>query len=379
MMTNQTLSLPSSPLANQLLNVDNQITSGPERKTSPEKRVKKPTVNRNATNSFTPLQSTKRKFGRELDANARPIAHKKAMSVAPNMKISKKDARETADIRDLVHSALDAPPQGNAKDSSPISNSRDRSLSWGTTIDDLEVPDENVPLFPTPKVTSTPRIKVLPKKKAPSIPKPDKITPSKSGTQPPFPLFFAKRTPVAALDTISEHVYEEYQTRQPSAREIICSCSKPARTNKVTIAQCSNTDCAIGWYHYECLDKPGKISCRHGRWVCQHCKNETHFKNLEKQNGWSVEKMVESEFKMPFTGQEMLAAMPNLGGGMGVPNPYGFGVAQEQNTAMFTPMPGALGSLACFGYVESSPYAVNNAYTAPRAYVDRREGESKHN
>jgi hypothetical protein len=376
--TNQTPCLPSSPLANQLVNVDDRIISEPERKTFPEMRVKKTTVHQNATNSFTPIQSRKRRFGRELDVNAIPIAHKKAMSAAPVMKISKKDARGAADIRDFLHSALDVPLRGNARDLSPMSNSRDRSPSWETTIDDLDGPDENVPPLPTPKVTSNLRIKVLPKKKAPSIPKPDKVTPSKADIQPPFPLFFAKRTPVAAPGTISEHVYEEYQTRQPSAREIICSCSKSARTNDVMIAQCSNTDCAIGWYHYDCLDKPGKISCRYGRWVCQHCKNETHFKNLEKQNGWSVEKMLESEFKMYFTGQEMLAAMPNLGGGMGVPNPYGFGVAQEQDTAMFTPMPGALGSLGFFGYAESSPHAVENAYTAPRAYVDRREGESEH-
>jgi hypothetical protein len=88
--------------------------------------------------------------------------------------------------------------------------------------------------------------------------------------------------------------------------------------------------------------------------------------------------MMESEVAMPFTAQEMQAGMPNLGGGMGIVNPYGFGAVQEQDTPMFTPLPGALGSLEFLGYAESSPYAVKEAYTATRALVDRRQGESEH-
>jgi hypothetical protein len=376
--TNQTPSLPSSPLPNQLLNADNQITSGPERTISSEISVKKFTVNHNTINSFTSIQKTKRKFGRELDTNAILRAPKKAMSTAPNTKIPKKGSFGTADTCDFLHSAPTTSPHGEARDPSPMSRSRDRPPSWETTIEALDVPEENEPLLATPKVSPVPKVKALPKKKAPPVPKPDKSLHPKAGTMPPVPLFFAKRIPIAAPDTISEHIYAKYQTRQPSAKEIICSCSKPARTNDVMIAQCFNADCVIGWYHYACLDKSEKISCRHGRWTCQHCKNETHFKDLEKQNGWSVEKMLKSEVKLPFTGQEILAAMPNLGGGIGIVNPYGFGVAQEQDVAMFTPKPDVLGSLAFFGYAESSPHAVKTAYAAPRAYVDRLDGESEH-
>jgi hypothetical protein len=127
------------------------------------------------------------------------------------------------------------------------------------------------------------------------------------------------------------------------------------------IAQCSNKYCAIDWYQYDCLDKSGKLSARYGKLVRQHCKNETQFKDLEKQNGWNVEKLVESEMKMPFTGQEMLAAMPGWGGGMGIVNPNGFGIAQKQDTTLSPLIPGALGLLAFLGYAESSPSAVKRA------------------
>jgi hypothetical protein len=388
--TNQIPYFSASPLTDHFyFNSNNQSTSEPEGKTPGDNSTKTSRKHQNlihtkaASNSFTPDQSTKRKFGRELDTNAVLKAPKKPMSAALEMRIRKKDANGTADIRDFLHSAIKTPPNPanhSPRDEDnllPISTYRDRSPSWETTEEDLEIPNENEPILPTPKVTPPRKTKPLPKKKSPP-PKASKLAASKAGAQPVPALFFAKRIPVAAPDTISENIYAEHQARQPSAKEIICLCSKPARTHDVMLAQCANTDCVIGWYHYDCLDKPGKISCRHGRWICQHCKNASHFRGLEKQNGWSVERMMASEVAMPFTAQEMQAEMPNLGGGMGIVNPYGFGIVQEQDKPMFTPMPGALGSLAFLGYAESSPYAVKEAYTATRALVDRRQGESEH-
>jgi hypothetical protein len=336
--------------------------------------------------SCTPIQSIKRKFGREIDTNAVLNAPKKPTRVASEMKMLNKDTKQGADIRNFLVTALNPIPRPiksalrGAKALSRIPFTRDESTeaksetSWETaTTADSQVPNEHVLLLPTSKVCPPRKIKPLPKKKAPAQPKADKPASSKAGTHAPFEPFFAKRTPITAPDTINEHIYQEHQTRRPSAKEIICSCRKPARTPDVMIAQCSNIDCVIGWYHYDCLDKSSKISCRHGKLICQHCKNEMYFKDMEKQNGWSIEKMVESESKMLFTGQEMLAAMPGLGGGMGVVNPYGFGVTQEQDATLFTPTPGALGSLAFLGYVESSPLAAKDAYITAQTYANHQE------
>jgi hypothetical protein len=258
-----------------------------------------------------------------------------------------------------------------------VLTSTPKSTSFSTTTP-VESKISNEHVSPTAEVKTTPRkIKPLPKKKFPASFKTDKpVGKPKDGTEKGlFEPFFAKRPPIDPAtipDTVSEQTYRAYHNRVPEATEIICICRKAARTFEVKLAQCSNKDCVIGWYHYDCLDKRFKLSCRHGTLLCQHCKNETHFKEQDAKNGWSVKKMVEAETAMPFSAKEMLAAMPLPGGAYGVINPYGLGtmMAAPAPAATRPPRPqGALGSLPFFGLQASNPFLMNQAYVKGTAHL----------
>jgi hypothetical protein len=85
--------------------------------------------------------------------------------------------------------------------------------------------------------------------------------------------------------------------------------------------------------------------------------------------------MVSKEMDMPVTGQEMVAAMPGLGGGYGVERAYGLGTAGEDlgKLDVSENVKGALGALEFFGYVESRPFVVAEAYMNAHAYAHLRE------
>jgi hypothetical protein len=182
-----------------------------------------------------------------------------------------------------------------------------------------------------------------------------------------FTPFFAKRTPTTPLnpETISLQIYTAHFSRIPSFTETICACRKPALTPTVKLAQCCNDLCTIVWFHYDCLDKSGKISARHGKLMCQICRNEVFFREFDTK----MEKENKYETRMgPWKGEQILAQMPGLGGGFGVAQPYGIGaVIEEADESVMQWGKGALGEMAFMGYVESAPWMVKEAYVRGQA------------
>lgn len=335
-----------------------------------------------ANTASTPRQGTIRKFGREIDPNTIIGPRSKFDGTFHDRSMYCEDPDEAEEIREFIKSALQTPPRQkeDAKIKSPSTTAPDHlpeymsDENWDST--DTEGPGiwEDYILHATKDDASPPRkVKVPPKKRTPPHIKNGKQTaaPKESATGP----FFAKRTLMDCPDTISPPTWVAYETRSPSASEIICSCRKPAHTSDLMIAQCSNRDCTIVWYHYDCLDKSGKISCRHGKLICQFCKNETHFRIHDADHGWTVENMVENEVKMPFTGVEMVATMPGQGGGYGIVNPYGLGDGGEEQDLIGPSVyaQGALGALGMLGYEDSSPFMVTEAYKNKHAYAKLRE------
>tara|TARA_R110002003_G_scaffold107_6_gene8989 strand:- start:24253 stop:25509 length:1257 start_codon:yes stop_codon:yes gene_type:complete len=340
--------------------------------------------------SSSPRRShkTKRKFGREIDANAVIGALRKSMSSEPGMGLPKKDANEVVDIRSFFNpEALFERDNPNARTARAamvptfLPKHRQFISSWTTTDESIISEDgnaeaENAKAMAKVVTPRTIQTKPLPKIKPPPAPTIFKQTAKGKDdkTPPHLKPFFAKYTnlrPEAIPDTISEYTYRAHQARVPDAKECICSCRKPARTFEVQLAQCANAECMIVWYHYDCLDKSGKLKARHGTMVCQYCRNEQHFKDLEAQNGWSVEQLVQQEMSMPFSGKDILATLPGLGGGVGVVDPYGLGTMMAvQHGELETPKyaQGALGCLGFLGYPVSMPEVLSDAYMNGHVY-----------
>jgi hypothetical protein len=347
--------------------------------------------------SSSPRRShkTKREFGREIDANAVIGALRKSTSSEPGMDLPKKDANEVADIRSFFNpEALlgrDNPSARTARAAMApklLPKHRQSISSWTTTDESMISEDDNTEAEEARAMTKvvtppTRKFKPLSKNKPPPPPKSIKQTAKAKDdkTQPQLKPFFAKYanlSPEAIPDTISEYTYRAHQARVPNAKEYICSCRKPARTFEVQLAQCANAECGIGWYHYDCLDKSGKLKARHGTMVCQYCRNEQHFKEMEAQNGWSVEKLAQQEMSMSFSGKDILATLPGLGGGVGVVDPSGLGTMMAvQHEEVETPKyaQGALGCLGFLGYAVSMPEVLSDAYK--NGYVHRAAWQAR--
>jgi hypothetical protein len=354
-------------------------------------------------------QGTRREFGRELDANT--VIRPRDKFDGPLYDISMLgDYKGATDIRKLFKPALDMPSKlkEDAKVRSSKTNSPTKALehssedSWETvdnegsretssssperlpkqsSDDDWESTDTEGPgiwhdylLHATKDDLSPPhKIKSILRKKSSPRSKNSKpaAAPKEMATGP----FFAKRNAVNCPEGVSEPIWIAYQTRVPTPTEVICSCRKAGQTAELMIAQCSNRDCTIGWYHYDCLDKSGKISCRHGKLLCQYCKNKAHFKTQDALNKWTLEKLVKNEMTMALDGVEMAAAMPLQGGSYGIVNPYGLGTpaAEPLPPAKSAHAQGALGSLSFLGYEVSEPFNITGAYKNAHAYAHLRE------
>lgn len=153
---------------------------------------------------------------------------------------------------------------------------------------------------PTPKPPRPP----VPRLEAPKSPFHNPKTPV-IGKPWPYPL----QHPV-------EDATEAAQQRCiPAASAVICVCHKRADTLKVRIVQCWNPECTVSWFHYDCLDKSGKLSSLHGKWLCDACKAEKVFGKAAKT----------TDMRMPFSAQEIVDGAFVPGGAYGVENPYGLG------------------------------------------------------
>lgn len=195
--------------------------------------------------------------------------------------------------------------------------------------------------------------------------------------QPQLTPFFAKRDLSNVPNGVSQQAHLAHTSRIPFPTDTICSCRLPALSPPqynyaIRLAQCSSTSCAIAWYHYDCLDKAGKLSSRFGKFVCQHCKNLAHFFAQDEDNGWSVEKLVEQELRgTPIKGEDLVVLMPGLGGSGGVVKPYGLGavVQEEDDVGVEKPAAGRLGELSFFGYASSRPFMLVEAYVKGTAHL----------
>ncbi|KAF1914568.1 hypothetical protein BDU57DRAFT_298084 [Ampelomyces quisqualis] len=340
----------------------------------------------NTGSSFTPNSGTKREFGRELNTNVNLKPHKDFAFATSNAKMTKSSAHEVEDIQKFFSSALSPARPDHAESISkkakimlpPIITTspeeKGSETSWETAFTNSAAKTSNgssPPVSHPLNAKDSPlraRKSPFPFKKFPPL----KFITTSKPTSPTTTPFFAKRpNPTPCPPEISSQTYTLYTSRVPTATEIICTCSRFASTPSTQIAQCANTSCVIGWYHYDCLDKSGKISARHGRLICRICKNEQELKEKDKEMGWTVEKMVDAETKMPFDGKEILANLPGVGGVEGVVAPYGFGVQVGEVHVQRKEDKGALGELAFLGYVESKPKVLAEVYTQPGRAGDR--------
>lgn len=331
---------------------------------------------------FVSAQSTRREFGRELDANVPSSAAN--MSAKQNLKIDKGTTNTAAerDVRDFLAKALkgssgdmSTTPSTDETTSSPEHSSYE---SWETTASSDELLDyddeesNDVSPVPTPTPTSSLTPQVTPNRKFPLR----KLSPPSATKSSRFPTgpFFAKFPNTIPPDEtiVSPQTLEAYTTRVPSPSETICTCRLLSSHPTLTLAQCSNPSCVFVWYHYNCLDKAGKLSARHGRLVCQHCKNATLL--AEKDD---VEALVRREVEWKVSGEEIVAAMSGSGGTMGVVDPYGLGSAVreqekvERDEVKLKDDQGALGVLDFMGYKESRSGVLGEAYLEPARYAER--------
>jgi hypothetical protein len=126
----------------------------------------------------------------------------------------------------------------------------------------------------------------------------------------------------------------------------------------------------ISWYHYDCLDKSCKLKANHGTMVCQLCRNEEALQDFGRKNGFKMQTLLNNEFKMPFSRAEIMATLPGVGGHAPVVNPYGLGLPEViVNLHIETAPKGSLGELPFFGFKQSFPHLLTEAYTNAQSYV----------
>jgi hypothetical protein len=101
----------------------------------------------------------------------------------------------------------------------------------------------------------------------------------------------------------------------PHSTQLICSCRKAANTNSEKIVQCRNPKCFVGWYHYKCLDRSGKAYGRNGNFLCDVCYGEEYWSKGKKQGA--------TDYRIPFTKEELVQGVSSMAGGIGVHDPYG--------------------------------------------------------
>jgi hypothetical protein len=324
-----------------------------------------------------------------------------------NMVIPKNAAKGTMDIRSLLPSAaaalpvllrIDRTPQ-NVQGHITLSRRMLEDISSGSDLSSvIDISsDECTRYVPKPQVTPH-KIKPLPKIRSPARPKADKPTgifkvPALPKTRAPaktkFPSPLAARKkpegpfdplraryskadvdPKDVPDTIDSYTYEDLHKHVPASTDTICSCHKPACTPDVQIAQCGKKECMISWYHYDCLDKSCKLKANHGTMVCQLCRNEEALQDFGRKNGFKMQTVLNNEFKMPFSRAEIMATLPGVGGHAPVVNPYGLGLPEViVNLHIETAPKGSLGELPFFGFKQSFPHLLTEAYTNAQSYV----------
>ncbi|KAH7406852.1 hypothetical protein DE146DRAFT_778345 [Phaeosphaeria sp. MPI-PUGE-AT-0046c] len=327
--------------------------------------------------SLAPAQNAGREFGRELDTNVSSSAVKMSTKPDSKMKAKKKNTAAEVEIRDFlakpVKDFAEQIPSPEHLHDNTSSNEPSSSGSWQTTARwnetiETDQEDNDISAAPTSRSPRSPPTPVKSNRKFPlqKLSPPSALKPS----IPPKGPFFAKFPETAPVDEseVSPQILQAYTTRIPSTTETICTCRRPSASPSLTLAQCSNPRCVFIWFHYDCLDKAGKLSARHGQLVCHHCKNERFFGEHD-----DVQALVRRELEFKILGADIVAAMPGLGGTMGLVDPYGLGSAAREQQQKKVVVEGALGVLEFMGYMESRPGIVSEAYLEPAKFAARVE------
>jgi hypothetical protein len=223
------------------------------------------------------------------------------------------------------------------------------------------------------------------KSKRPATPRKQKtpptagLTPTKSAKEkgPPYTPVHRKKDPASPFpDDVTEEAYLDHLNRVPEKHDIICTCRKAAQTYDVQLTQCANPSCNISWVHKECLDKSGKLKARFGTYMCDVCCAEESYRDHARKNGHTTKKLVRNEMAMPFTGEQVVGVLGNMGGFTASADPYGMAsspltllpaapILKPTGAAALAQL--AVGSAPSLSLTTSRPYFVNEAYTNAEA------------
>lgn len=197
---------------------------------------------------------------------------------------------------------------------------------------DYDMPDASSEVTPTP----APKKRLPPKTNA--VTKQRKKAPAKHPTSKPIKAIilynpvFARRPPLTEADIPSDMDHDTYKAwlqHVPDPENIICLCKKRAGAGEVQLVECSGPDCKIRWFHRSCLEKSMKLQIRFGTMLCVLCRDAKHFKDLAKEKGWSIDKLIEEETKLAFSAAEVFAYLPEPGGSDKIANAYGLGLQDD--------------------------------------------------
>lgn len=214
-----------------------------------------------------------------------------------------------------------------------------------------------------------------------------------TANSPPAPpkitAYFAKKPTISkALDIEKDSEDGVILNEHPSVTARICFCGRSAdwfvseknklkksqaEKNKETqIAQCTNTDCRFRWYHYACLNLSDKAKARFGTLLCQHCRNEQEF--VVKGRGYSSNTKGFTESSLRLSKDDIEAVLPGLGGHIPEAYPYGLGLEVDLGHAYVPEIQtqGTIGALEHFGYPQSHPYMMEEAYLNPEVYINMK-------
>lgn len=329
----------------------------------------------------TPPRIKERKFGRELDTNAKaPL-----IQVSRSPRKHKTDMFMAQEIRPAPVKSMKALKPVQKTKTVPKETKKRKTVAVGQQIGKQKkariiAPKESIPID---------RMEIAPKDSTPTQSQPRTISmvglqyapkpePTAQSSLPPeLIVHFAKRPrELQVPDGVATPIYEDFQTTHPAPTSKICWCNKPAshgtfkKKEDPQIAQCTNKDCRFRWFHYACLNLSEKAKARFGTLLCSVCRMEQDFAEQDRKNGWSGEKLM--DVQPIWTKEDIETQIPGLGGVVPPASPYGLGI-EVQLGPMYDAQvkeTGTLGGLEKLEYPQSRPEMLEEAYLHAGAYAE---------
>ncbi|KAJ8111182.1 hypothetical protein OPT61_g6163 [Boeremia exigua] len=313
---------------------------------------------------ITPPRIKQRKFGQQIDANVK----------GPLVPLRRSPRNHSKDVSTLKENLLHPVPPMKPL----VARLKKTVLTELTKKRKVAIVLEQTSTQKKPRTISSiePELQQsdlpgAPRTEIPPMVKPE--PPVEAPTPPPL-VHFAKRSATMAVpEGVATLTHEAFRKTSPAPNTKICVCGRAAgfyvakKNARPQIAQCNNLDCRFQWYHYACLGQSDKGKARFGNLVCKYCLTEQELAALRKTNNVSMEKP--ADFKMPWTKQDIETDFPGLGGHVPVTHPYGLGMDADTEPVRHTETQskGTLGALEKFGYVQSHPGKLEQAYLHSRA------------